>query len=294
MSQAKTLNTKQKATKSLRDQLRKEIERYKQQAYPVLPPDISLRVELADIDYDKSKYENLGVYSNRQIKQALLDGHIRIYPYIEKNLNTTSYDITLGDWFYLTDRTRNRVDFNFHDKSDVERYFGQPLQAVSNREWCHKQNRCAFSGVKADALVIVLNPHERILAHTWEFIGIDGPGTCQMQARSTYGRNGIVVCKDAGWGDSGYKGRWTMEIQNDNNERVPLLVGSRVGQFVFYGSGIVRGNYGTTGKYYRTSSLAGDIKKWQPEMMLPGAYKDRYVPPIPLEGRVNSLKSRLL
>lgn len=280
-----------------RAELKSEVEAYRRSLengeYPELPFDISLRVELAEIDYDPEQYTQINsVYSNREIKSALLDGHIRIFPYREENLNGTSYDVTLGDYFYLTDRVNNRSLYNPRSRQDTERYFEGPYRAIENSEWCQKQFGDSYAvspgdmqlyNIPGEALVMVLNPGERVLAHTWEFIGINGPGTTQMQARSTYGRNGIVVCKDAGWGDPGYRNRWTMEVQNDNKERVPLVVGDRPAQIVFYSSGMVEGSYGEAGKYYATSSLVEDIQQWQPESMLPRGYKDAYKEPISLQ-----------
>ena len=99
-----------------------------------------------------------------------------------------------------------------------------------------------------------------------------------MQARSTWGRNGVAVCLDAGWGDPGYINRWTMEVYNMNeHESVVLPVGERIAQMVFYHTGPVEGEYSSlSGKYQTTSesNLRQIISEWRPEQMLPRAYKD--------------------
>ena len=81
-------------------------------------------------------------------------------------------------------------------------------------------------------------------------------GAADMQARSTWGRNGVAVCLDAGWGDPGYINRWTMEIYNMNqHESVVLPVGERIAQMVFYHTGPVEGEYANlTGKYQQAGS----------------------------------------
>lgn len=249
-----------------------------------LPLDVSLDAEKqAEISetYDSAYFEGSGVYSDVEIKEALNCGHIRIYPFEEENLSGTSYDVRLGEYFYITDRMQNRPVYNPYDVDDVARYF-QAKQAEPHHELCAKRGLEPFKNIPPEHPVIILNPHERILAHTYEFIGIKPPGTSQMQARSTTGRNGVVVCKDAGWGDPGYRGRWTMEIQNDNNERVPLPVGMRIAQIVFLRSGKTESNYGNSGKYYQAQSLEDEIRNWHPEMMLPRAYKDEIKPLQPL------------
>ena len=155
-----------------------------------------------------------GVYSNRQIKQAIVDGHIVFHPYIEEHIAGSSIDVTLGHWYYRTERTGSGGFYNPFDEGDVNRYFDGPHQAQTHAMWAEANNRRLFVGIPADQPIIVLRPGERILAHTHEFIGIKAPGTSTMQARSTWGRNGVAVCLDAGWGDPGYINRWTMEIYN--------------------------------------------------------------------------------
>lgn len=248
-----------------------------------LSPDISLQIEQTNGQYKPEYFEGSGVYSDAEIKEALVHGHIRIYPFEEGNLSGASYDVRLGEHFFTTDRLKNRPVYNPYDEQDVERYFeGEAKQAEPHHEVCAKRGLEPFANIPPEHPIIVLNPHERILAHTHEFIGINPPGTTQMQARSTAGRNGIVVCKDAGWGDPGYKGRWTMEIQNDNNEGIPLPVGIRIAQIIFLHSGSTEANYGTDGKYYQTQSLPEEISNWHPRMMLPRAYKDEIQPLQPL------------
>ncbi len=134
----------------------------------------------------------------------------------------------------------------------------------------------------------MLRPGQRILAHTHEFIGIKAPGTSTMQARSTWGRNGVAVCLDAGWGDPGYINRWTMEIYNMNqHESVVLPVGERIAQMVFYTTGPVEREYKKlSGKYQAKTSgkLETIISSWTPEQMLPKAYKDQRVMPVKIKG----------
>ena len=54
----------------------------------------------------------------------------------------------------------------------------------------------------------------------------------RMQARSSTGRRGIVICNDAGIGDVGYIARWTMEI-TANCSGASIVVGEIIGQMIF-------------------------------------------------------------
>ena len=146
----------------------------------------------------------MGVYSNRQIKQAVQSGHIVFHPYREEHIAGSSVDVTLGHYFYKQEfQPESDGVYNPFDENEVKRYFKGPLEAMPHAEWCRKNTKPLFKNIPADHPIIVLKPGERILGHTHEFIGIKAPGTSTMQARSTWGRNGVAVCLDAGWGDPG-------------------------------------------------------------------------------------------
>ena len=226
------------------------------------------------------------VYSDRQIKEAVKTGHIVIHPIIEENIRGSSVDVTLGEWFYTTKGSSHSRDYyNPFDPEDVRRYFKGPLHAVRHGDWAEEHGRKLFSYIPEDHLIIVLHPGERILAHTHEFIGIKLPGTTEMRARSSWGRNGIATCFDAGWGDPGYINRWTMEIFNLNqHEAVPIPVGERIAQIVFHQTGPVERDYSKLGKYQGGTDLKELVANWSPDQMLPRAFRDqRRSDPLPLD-----------
>ncbi|HEX4662168.1 MAG TPA: dCTP deaminase [Candidatus Saccharimonadales bacterium] len=221
----------------------------------------------------------MSVYSNKEIKAAIKAGSIVLQPFTEKYINGSSVDVTLGEWFYRTDR-RTRTDvYNPFDKAEVTEYFGEPQKAIRHKDWCKAANRGLLANIPENHPIIMLEPGERILAHTNEFVGIKAPGTTSMQSRSTWGRNGVAVCFDAGWGDPGYINRWTMEIYNLNQRHsVVLPVGERIAQIVFHHTGEVEGEYhDLSGKYqsHNEAQLDALVKNWQPSQMLPKAYKDK-------------------
>lgn len=230
----------------------------------------------------------MGVYSNKQIREAIKTGHIICHPLQPSHIAGSSVDVTLGEWYYRTERTGNSGFYNPFDKADVSRYFDGPYRAEVHHKWAKANGRQLFKGIPANHLIIVLRPGERILAHTHEFIGIKAPGTSTLQARSTWGRSGVSACLDAGWGDPGYVNRWTMEVYNMNqHESVVLPVGERIAQMVFYETGPVEGEYKKlSGKYQPglSADLTKLIKDWQPEQMLPRAYKDQRLKPADIKG----------
>lgn len=235
--------------------------------------------------------------SDKRILEEIKNGNIIIDPFNPEDLNTSSYDVRLGELYYFEHprRSTNRgVDthssyhlYNPYSKSEVERVWGEPQRALplreaikkrgfkfemDGKEWDEKEE-----GIKLDDLVILLKPGEMILAHTQEFIGGKNHITTSMQARSSQGRNFIAVCKCAGWGDVGYVNRWTMEISNFSKDCIiPLVVGRRYAQIVFIETGpILDKSYGENGKYQTGTNIETIKTSWEASMMLPRLDLDR-------------------
>lgn len=217
--------------------------------------------------------------SDKRIQEEMKKGDIVISPFERKNLATSSYDVTLGEWFFREQPPKyNHSLYNIWDKAHIEHVWGADKveRAVTAQEAFKKYNFDWNGGIRPDDKVIVLRPGETILAHTNEFIGGKDHITTMMKARSSLGRSFIEVCKCAGWGDVGYINRWTMEITNNSkNYIIPLVVGRRIAQIIFFETGPIEGkDYSAGGKYNSSSELKVLQKSWKPEMMLPRLWTD--------------------
>lgn len=192
--------------------------------------------------------------SDQKIKEEYKKGNIVITPFNAQQLKTSSYDVTLGNWYFRQQKQKPGFVHNPWDRQSVENLWGKPE---------HEKEK------------ILLSPGELILGHTNEFIGGRNGITTMMKARSSMGRNGISVCKCAGWGDVGYTNRWTMEIQNGLTFPIILLIGQPIAQITFFRVGKILGsNYAKTGKYQNTTNQTQLEKNWSPEMMIPQLWKD--------------------
>jgi dCTP deaminase len=216
--------------------------------------------------------------SDKKILEHMKAGTVVIEPFIRENLATSSYDVTIGEWYYREQPPveHNKV-FNVYSKTDTERVWGtKPVRAQTAKD-AFKNFAVKFEGIAPTDRVILLEPGETILAHTNEFIGGRETVTTMMKARSSLGRNFINVCKCAGWGDVGYVNRWTMEISNASQHYIiPLVVGRRIAQLVFFETGPIAGkDYTAAGKYQVTTDLKKLKKAWKPDMMLPRLWNDR-------------------
>lgn len=233
----------------------------------------------------------MAVFSNKQIVQAVKDGHIVCEPFNKKHVAHASLDVTLGHYYYRTERSQDHPVYNPFDETDVKRYFEGAIEAVPHQKWCLDNGVRMLKGIPANHPVIPVRPGERILTHTHEFFGILPPGACEVRSRSSWGRNGVAVSFDAGWIDPGYINRLTLEVFNLNHSEMILLpVGERIAQIIFHETGEVEGNYGSgrnkgfSGKYQSGTDLKDLIKNWRPELMLPKAYLDKRQRPSSIKG----------
>lgn len=216
--------------------------------------------------------------SDRRILEELKKGDIVIEPFNKANLATSSYDVTLGEFFFREQPpAHNHNIYNIWDKNHTDFVWGTKPEKAEQASKVFEKYNFDWVGIKPTDKIILLRPGETILAHTNEFIGGKNHITTMMKSRSSMGRNFIEVCKCAGWGDVGYTNRWTMEITNNSSHHtIPLVVGRRIAQIIFFETGdILDTDYTKTGKYQKSNDIKEIKKAWKPLDMLPRLWSDR-------------------
>ena len=130
--------------------------------------------------------------SDKTILKEKKQGNIVIQPFTKENLNTSSYDVTLGEYYYREQPSKYGHNiYNIYQKSHTEHVWGEPLKAEKASKVFEKFKFRWDRGIKPNDKIILLQPGETILAHTREFIGGKNHITTMMQARSSMGRNFI-------------------------------------------------------------------------------------------------------
>lgn len=219
--------------------------------------------------------------SDKAILECMSKGRVVIDPFKRENLSTSSYDVTLGEFFYREAKPEGKRIYNPFSKAEVDRVWGTHKihRAEKASKWI-EEHGTSLENIHPDDRIIWIDPGETILGHTNEFIGGRKSVTTMMKARSSLGRNFIEVCKCAGWGDIGYVNRWTMEITNNScHYSIPLVVGRRIAQIIFFDSDgtIEDRSYEDNGKYQVSNSMEELASKWSPVDMLPKMYLDREI-----------------
>lgn len=217
--------------------------------------------------------------SDKKILNAMKLGDIIIEPFNQTHLATSSYDVTLGEFYFREQKPNYYLNhYNIYNKKHTDYVWGTKPSIAENASSLFKSfTGFEWVGISKDDKIILLEPGETILAHTNEFIGGKNHITTMMKARSSMGRNFIEVCKCAGWGDVGYVNRWTMEITNNSKHYgIPLVVGRRIAQIIFFETGeILKNDYSFSGKYQDQKNIEKIKKEWTPDNMLPRLYLDK-------------------
>ncbi|WP_333785246.1 dCTP deaminase [Thermocrinis sp.] len=143
------------------------------------------------------------ILSDVSIKELIKKGELRIEPFEEKNIQSSSIDLRLGE----------DVLFYVADLIDV------------------RQEKIPVQRVKVPEEGLIIEPKSFLLATTLEYIKLPKYITAFVEGRSSLGRLGLFI-ENAGWVDAGFEGQITLEFYNANSCPIKLYKGMRVCQIV--------------------------------------------------------------
>ncbi len=237
----------------------------------------------------ESFYLKMTVIGDIGIKELLDKDSIVYHPRNDEMISGNSIDFTLGNYYYKCSNDPEIDILNPSDAECTEKYFNDYEKAITHKEWLARNlGREAFKNIDLETPIIVLQPGERILAHTYEFIGTAANESGQsglsgeIRATSSLARYGVQICSDSSHIDPGFSNRITLELYNMNKKSIALQVGRVVGKIVFQTTGPIDKYYGKDSNYQNSNNMTEIIKNWKPQDMLPKPYnKKLQTTPIP-------------
>ncbi|RAP32419.1 dCTP deaminase [Candidatus Marinamargulisbacteria bacterium SCGC AG-414-C22] len=146
------------------------------------------------------------ILSDKTIRRLLDEKKLVIDPISENSIQPASVDCRIGSHYLLIDDNQIESGILSFD------------QEIKYRE------------INNDSIIIP--PHSFLLATTMEYIKLPNGYSAFVEGRSSIGRMGLFI-QNAGWVDSGFEGRITLELYNANSLPIRLDAGRRVCQLVF-------------------------------------------------------------
>ena len=161
------------------------------------------------------------ILSGDQILKEVKQGRIVIRPFSPENINPNSYNVTLGDTVTIY-RSRKTTDRHLNDLLELERPFPSVVldAASENATWSFE--------IPDEGLIIF--PGKVYLSPTMEWTETPYHAPI-LDGRSSGARLGLSIHQTGGFGDVGFKGNWTLEIQSVEPTRI--YKGMKIAQMRF-------------------------------------------------------------
>lgn len=180
-----------------------------------------------------------GFLTGQAIRESVNNGSITIEPYDENNINPNSYNLTIGN-------TCKILDFNSNINTN-------PFNEDAFYKYIDTAKPICYIDIEIPEDGLILHPDKLYLIATKETIGSD----CyipMITGRSSMGRMGVSVHQEAGFGDIGYHGKWTLQITVVKPTRIyPNMKMAQM--YMVVPSGYIKDLY--HGKYQNSKEAAG-------------------------------------
>lgn len=158
------------------------------------------------------------ILTGKEIIKEYKNGNIMISPWSEENINPNSYNLHL----------HNELLVYQNDLLDMK--------------WDNSYKR-----IKIPEDGYVLKPGQLYLARTEEYTETRGSFVPMLEGRSSIGRLGLFVHVTAGFGDTGFRGFWTLEMHCVKPIRIYPHIG--ICQIYYHTTKGEVTEYGESGKY---------------------------------------------
>lgn len=139
------------------------------------------------------------ILTSPEIEAMMRMGKINLDPYDPKQLNPNSYNVKLSDEILIYDKCR----YNYNTTTNPDLIEDHILDTK-------KDNPTKKLTISEGGMVLL--PGELYLGSTVEFTETEFPLVPMLEGRSSFGRLGLSIHITAGFGDVGFRGKWTLEM----------------------------------------------------------------------------------
>lgn len=150
------------------------------------------------------------VLSDRSIKEAILQGRIRVNPLDEDDIQPASIDLHIGDQLRLLQKNAKNVI----DVREKNSKLTKPAEIPQDGPY-------------------LLKPGHFVLATTQERVELGPDLVGRLEGKSSLGRLGLVIHSTAGFIDPGFQGNITLELSNNAQMPITLYRDMKIGQISF-------------------------------------------------------------
>ena len=150
------------------------------------------------------------ILSDKDIKKALEEGHIKIDPLFPDSIQPASVDVHLGSDFLIFKNTDNVC---IDPKEPIDDMMDE-VKIDENRQF-------------------ILHPGEFALGMTYETVAVPDDMVLQLNGKSSLGRVGLIVHATAGYVDPGNTLKITLELHNLANLPIKLYYKMPIAQVAF-------------------------------------------------------------
>lgn len=196
------------------------------------------------------------ILSDRDIRQALADGRVKITPEpdLATQLQPASFDLRLSSKF----RVFRATSTPYIDPQDANT-FAEMTELTDVA--ADGSNVPLLPHMPEGPRPFVIHPGEFVLGMTKESVELPDDITARVEGRSSLGRLGIIIHSTAGYIDPGFRGNVTLEITNIGSVPVLLHPDMRICQLAFQAmSSPSEKNYVQKGGKYANATEPGQSK----------------------------------
>ena len=150
------------------------------------------------------------VLSDRTIARLLEEERIGIDPYDPELLQPSSVDVRVDRYF----RVFHNARYPYIDVKEPQEGLTELVEIDDERPF-------------------ILHPGEFVLGQTLEQVELPDDLVGRLEGKSSLGRLGLLIHSTAGFVDSGFAGRLTLELSNVANLPITIYEGMPIGQISF-------------------------------------------------------------